>query len=183
MTAAGWCASGWGSSLNWGSSRSARCRRRACRPGPPPISASHFRRRAVFELVETRFAGAAADRPDLKLADLQITAGLVPGSGDEAWDGRDFGPLSAQFRADADTVLDGETEAPGGSALANPDLLLRHLGRLRGGLQPGQTMIAGAVCRLPWFEPGTDLPAEIAELGQVAVSLVQAPASAIRKAV
>ncbi|PTW44540.1 hydratase [Rhodovulum kholense] len=140
-------------------------------PGLPPDPAAHFRPRAVFELVETRLAGAAADRPDLKFADLQITAGLVSGSGPEAWDGRDFGRLSARFRAGAHTVLEGETEVPGGSALANLDLLLRHLGRHCGGLQPGQTVITGSVCGLPWFEPGTELSAEIAGLGRVAVSL------------
>lgn len=140
----------------------------------PARPADHFRPCAVLELVETRLAGAAADLPEMKFADLQINAGLVVGTRIDAWDGSDFGTRRARLGTGSETVLDGPATVPGGSALANLELLLANLGDHCGGLQVGQTVITGSLCGLPWFTPDADVTGWIEGLGEVSVRLRQA---------
>lgn len=143
-------------------------------PGLPARPERHFRPCAVLELVETRLSGAAAERPDLKFADFQINAGLAVGDRRRDWDGTDFGTLRARLVSDTETVLDGEASVPGGSALANLDLLLVSLGDHCGGLQVGQIVITGSLCGLPWFTPDADVSGWIEGLGEVSVRVRQA---------
>ncbi len=138
---------------------------------PEPV-AEYFVPRPVIELVDTRLEGEGADTPLLKLADMQINAGLVAGAPLTDWDGRDFGAVEARMTAGETVVLDGAATVPGGSALANLALLCEVLGDHCGGLQPGQVVITGSLCGLPYFPAGTEVSGEIAGLGTVAVSLV-----------
>ncbi|MCA0938619.1 hydratase [Salipiger pacificus] len=141
-------------------------------PGLPEPVAEYFVPRPVIELVDTRLEGAGADAPLLKLADMQINAGLVSGAALEGWDGSDFGTVEARLVAGEAVVLDGVASVPGGSALANLRLLCEVLGDHCGGLQPGQVVITGSLCGLPYFPAGTEVSGEIAGLGTVAVSLI-----------
>lgn len=141
-------------------------------PGLPEPVAEYFKPRPVIELVDTRLEGEGADTPLLKLADMQINAGLVSGTALESWDGSDFGAVEARLVAGGTMVLDGAARVPGGSALANLRLLCEVLGDHCGGLQPGQVVITGSLCGLPYFPAGTEVSGAIAGLGTVAVSLV-----------
>jgi 2-keto-4-pentenoate hydratase len=139
--------------------------------GLPPNPQDYFRPLVALELVEPRLTGAAADDPLFKFADFQINSGLVIGDGPPNWDGSDFGTVSARLTAGETTILDGPATIPGGSALSNLDVLLRHLGDHCGGLQVGQIVITGSICGLPWFTSGTDVCGWIDGLGDVAISL------------
>ncbi len=139
--------------------------------GLPDEPQRYLRPRTVLELVDTRLAGRAAENPSLKFADLQMNAGIVIGEGPTDWDGADFGEVPARLTADDSYVLDGPATVPGGSALANLDLLLRHLGDHCGGVRPGQIVITGSLCGLPWFGPGTRIEGWIEGLGDVSVNL------------
>ena len=134
----------------------------------------HFRPRVVLELVETRLSGDLADRPDLKFADFQINAGMVVGGAPPEWDGSDFGTVRARLVGGGGTVVDGEARVPGGSALANLELLLTNIGDHCGGLRVGQTVITGSLCGLPQFGPGSDVSGWIEGLGAVAVRVRRA---------
>lgn len=140
--------------------------------GLPAQLAEYFAPRPVIELVDTRLAGAGAEMPLLKLADMQINAGMVAGARLEGWDGTDFGTVEARLAAGETSVLSGSATVPGGSALANLALLCEVLGEHCGGLQPGQVVITGSLCGLPYFPAGTEVSGEITGLGPVAVSLV-----------
>ncbi len=140
----------------------------------PARPEKYFRPCVVLELVETRLSGEAAERPDLKFADFQINAGLVVGDKLEDWDGSDFGTLPARLHSQSESVLDGEGRVPGGSALANLDLLLINLGDHCGGLQVGQIVITGSLCGLPWFTPGADVSGWVEGLGAVSVKVEHA---------
>lgn len=138
---------------------------------------AHFRPCVVLELVRSRLAGPMAEDPMHKMADLQMNAGLVigsglPQSGPGAWDGADFGMIEARLMAGAETVVDGAVSVPGGSALAQLAALVAHVDGHCGGLQPGHVVLTGSVCGLPYFPAGTQMRGEIAGLGSVAVDLV-----------
>ncbi|MBF9058570.1 hydratase [Rhodobacterales bacterium HKCCSP123] len=141
------------------------------RGGLPARPERHVRPCVVLELVDPRLKGAEAERPDLKLADFQINAGLVVGARLEDWDGSDFRLLRAHLRSADRVVMDGPVTVPGGSALASLELLLVSLGDHCGGLQVGQTVITGSVCGLPWFTPDADITGRIGGLGDVSVRL------------
>ncbi|WP_353475151.1 hydratase [Salipiger sp. H15] len=138
---------------------------------PEPV-AEYFVPRPVIELVDTRLEGESAEMPLLKLADMQVNAGLVASAPLADWDGSDFGAVEAKLVAGEDVVLDGPATVPGGSALANLALLCEVLGDHCGGLQPGQVVITGSLCGLPYFPAGTQVSGTIAGLGTVSVSLV-----------
>ncbi|SDJ23561.1 hydratase [Aliiruegeria lutimaris] len=125
-----------------------------------------FRPRIVLELVDTRLAGGADD-PMMKLADMQINAGLILGAGPEDWDGTDFGAVSASLRCGDRQVVDGEATVPGGSALANLALFCAHVGDHCGGFRKGQTIITGSLSGLEYFPGGTHVAGLIEGFGEI----------------
>lgn len=127
---------------------------------------------AVLELVDTRLEGPNAESDLMKLADMQINAGLVVGSGPERWDGSDFGQVEAALEYGDTVLLNGRANVPGGSALANLDLLLDHLGTHCGGLRRGQILITGSVSGVDYFPAGRNVRGSIAGLGWVGCRLV-----------
>ena len=132
----------------------------------------YFQPCVALELVEPRLAGDAAADPMMKFADLQINAGLVTGRDLADWEGSDFGTVNATLTAGDTVVIDGAAKVPGGSALGNLGTLITHLGSHCGGLQPGQVVITGSLCGLPWFGPGTTVTGQIEGLGEACVNLV-----------
>lgn len=138
----------------------------------------YLRPRVVFELVDTRLSSECADDPGLKFADFQVNAGIVIGDGPQDWDGTDFGDVRARLLNGTKPVFDGKTTVPGGSALANFNLLITHLGNHCGGLQVGQIVITGSICGLPMFEAGSNLSGWVEGLGDVSVSLTSTPEQA-----
>ncbi|SDW94738.1 hypothetical protein [Roseicitreum antarcticum] len=137
----------------------------------PEDPAAYFRPRVALEMVDTRLGGALADDPVMKFTDFQNTAGLIPGSGLDAWDGSDFGTVQALMTANGETAAEGALTVPGGSALANLRLLVGALGTHCGGLRKGHIVLTGSVCGLPYFGPGTVIEARIDGLGTVGCTL------------
>lgn len=139
--------------------------------GFPQDPTAYFRPRVALELVDTRLGGALADDPLMKFTDFQNTAGLVPGSGPDTWDGRDFGTVQALMTANGEPAAEGALKVPGGSALTNLRLLVEALGTHCGGLQKGHIVLTGSICGLPYFGPGTVIDARIDGLGEVSCTL------------
>lgn len=140
-------------------------------PRLPEDLAAHFRPIVALELVDTRLDGPLAQDPRFKFADLQINAGLVKGEALDDWDGTDFDTVRARLTANGEAVLDGVSTVPGGSALANLEMLIANVGDHCGGLKPGQVVITGSICGLPYFEAGTTIEGWIEGLGDVSVIL------------
>ncbi len=125
-----------------------------------------FRPRIVLELVDTRLSGAA-ESPMLKLADMQINAGVVIGPAMEGWDGRDFGQVGVALRCGTKQVVNGRATVPGGSALANLALLCGHVGAHCGGLRKGQIILTGSLSGLEYFPADTEVHGKIDALGEI----------------
>ncbi|KMK68458.1 hydratase [Puniceibacterium sp. IMCC21224] len=144
----------------------------------PPVSGmakhpqTHFRPRIVIELVDTRLDVASAQDPFMKLADMQINAGLILGPALMDWDGRDIGPVDARLQVGDTLVQDGSTHVPGGTALSNLWLLCDNIGDHCGGLAQGQTVITGSLTGLHYFAAGQGVRGQIAGFGDISCDLV-----------
>lgn len=136
----------------------------------PARPQDYLRPFAVFELVDSRLDTRHLSA-NAKFCDFQMNAGLVVGTGLQSWDGSDFNSVTAYLRAGAETVLDDVVSVPGGSALANLDMLLGHLGAHCGGTQVGQVLITGAISGLLYFPAGLSVQGKIAGVGHVSVTL------------
>lgn len=128
--------------------------------------ATFFLPRIVLELVDTRLDGAE-DAPMMKLADMQINDGLIVGPRLMAWDGSDFGEVTASLRCGETQVIDGVGTVPGGSAIANLALFLAHIEDHCGGLTKGQIVITGSISGLAYFPGGTDIKGRVEGFGAV----------------
>lgn len=126
---------------------------------------------AVIEIVAPRVTGPLADQPLVKLADFQINAGLVIGTGVPAWNGTGIGPVNAQMRLGDQVLLDGPTQVPGGDAfdtlLGVVDLARTHFD----GLQPGHVIITGSLHPLTYVPAGTLVKGRIDGVGTVSVQI------------
>lgn len=131
----------------------------------------HFCPRIVLELVDTRLEGGENDSM-LKLADMQINAGLVVGPPLLDWDGEDFCTVNAELTCGAQQVINGPVTVPGGSALTLLAHFLRHVGGHCGGLQKGQIVITGSLSGLRFFPAGTTISGSIAGFGEVSCRFV-----------
>jgi len=148
---------------------------------PPPPDAPDFARRLrdrvsvapAIEVVDARVAGGAGADPLLKLADLQIDAGLVAGPAR---------PLSAAPALDAATLrweiggavaAEGRLPTPGGDAFATFCAFARLVGAHCGGLKAGQVVTTGSLTGLLWAPPGATARGEIAGLGAVSVTFTE----------
>lgn len=141
-------------------------------PALPDRPQDYLRPCVILELVDTRFSAPDLS-PDAKFCDFQLNGGLVVGQGNSAWDGHDFGVIDATLTVGAQSVLDGETTVPGGSALENLSALLAHLGDHCGGVRQGQILITGSVNGLPYFHESGMVHGRIAGLGVVSVNLTR----------
>ncbi|TDE36196.1 hydratase [Antarcticimicrobium sediminis] len=139
-------------------------------PGDAPLH-QLFRPRLVMELVDTRFGGDDLE-PLQKTADMILNDGLVLGPVLQGWDGHDFDTVQARMTGAGRVLLDGSATVPGGSALANLRMCLDHLGDHCGGLQPGQHVITGSLCGLPWFPVGSTVEATVEGFGAIRAVLV-----------
>lgn len=125
----------------------------------------------VIELVDTRVKGPLADDQLVKLMDNQINAGLIVGAAATDWAGSDFGEVTARMQAGDDTVLDGQTSVPGGSALETFASFARQIGSHCGGLKRGQIVITGSLHPLVYYPKGTLVEGWIDGIGSVSVKL------------
>jgi 2-keto-4-pentenoate hydratase len=139
----------------------------------------HFRPRVVLELVDTRLIGAEGD-PMMKLADMQINAGLVIGPALDGWDGSDFSTVTAALRCGAEGVIGGPVDIPGGSALAALGLFIDHLGDHCGGLRAGHIVITGSVSPLAYYPGKTAVSAKIEGIGAIDCRLKRAETHRLR---
>lgn len=126
-----------------------------------------FRPLLVLELVDTRVTGDGANAPLMKLADMQINAGLVTGPALDGWDGTDFGTVRGALRCGGTQVVEGALTVPGGSAVSNLALFCDNIGDHCGGLQKGQIVITGSLSGLAYFPSGTDVHGEVEGFGSI----------------
>ena len=126
---------------------------------------------AVIELVDTRLEGPAATDPLAKLADAQITAGLVIGPVLTGWDGLTLSTIDTRMRAGDAVLLDGPADVPGGDARETLRGLAAMIGQHCGGLQPGQIVITGSLHPLTYVAPGTLVEGWIEGCGTVSVEI------------
>ena len=122
---------------------------------------------AVIEVVGSRLVQADAADPLLKLADLQLNAGLVIGQPLRTWTGLRTDQGDVRWEIDGQIMAQGPAETPGGAAFATFCAFAQSVGTHCGGLKKGQVVATGSLTGLRWAPPGARVRGEIAGLGRV----------------
>jgi len=143
---------------------------------PPPPDAPDFARlmrdrvsvAPAIEVVDARVAGGADADPLLKLADLQINAGLATGPARRDWGALDA--ATVRLKIGGAMAVEGRRPTPGGDAFATFCAFARLVGAHCGGLRVGQWVTTGSLTGLLWAPPGATAHGEIAGLGAVSVT-------------
>ena len=145
---------------------------------PPPLGAPDFeemlRQRVslvpVIEVVDSRLVEADAAPMLLRLADLQLNAGLVIGAPLADWSGLrlDLGEVCWEF--DDRIVAEGEAATPGGDAFGTLCAFAEAVGTHCGGLRKGHVVTTGSLTGLLWAPPAARVRGEIGGLGTVEVA-------------
>ena len=127
----------------------------------------------VIEMVRTRLEGPAAADPLARLADFQISDGIIEGAVASDWEGRDFDDLTGELSLDGERLEGPGLAVPGGSAWTTLLTFLRHPGSHCGGFRPGQVLITGTTHPMHHLRRGGLVDARIDGLGSLAASLRQ----------
>ena len=124
----------------------------------------------AIEVVDTRLAEWQKAGDWWRLADNQITAGLVIGSGRTDW--QDLDPL----QQNVELLFDGVTEVSrkGTHPIGDPRPLLpwvaNHCTGRSGGLKAGDVIITGSWTGLIFIKPGLEVTARFPGVGEAVVS-------------
>ncbi len=134
----------------------------------PDVTAYFDQVLVTIELCDARMRNHAAVSSLWKLADSQVNAGLVVGSGCALSPLTDFSRLRCELHVDGAPIV----PAPAGHPLGDPRVLLpwwlRHAAR-RGGLRAGDVVTTGSWCGLVPVSSGTTVDARFDGIGAASV--------------
>jgi 2-keto-4-pentenoate hydratase len=124
---------------------------------------------ATIEVCDARLANYRDAAPLWKLADSQVNAGLVAGSGRPYDEVDEYGAIRCEVQVDGRTVFDGT----GTHALGDPRVLLRwwlqHVAR-RGRLLAGDLVTTGTWCGMIGTPAGATIVARMHGVGDARVA-------------
>lgn len=123
----------------------------------------------ALEIVETRLAGAGAQNPLWKLADLQANGALVTGK-PVPWRGQDLGRTRLVVGSSGQDIFD-EVPHPFGEPFDLFCWTVNHVSRQRGGLKRGQVIITGSYCGIVDVSSPQRFVAAFADYGSVSVQV------------
>lgn len=126
----------------------------------------------TIELCDTRLANWKEATPLWKLADFQLNAALITGSGTGDWRAIDFSKQHAELWVDDKKVADVTGTHPLGDPLQLLPWLARHCAGRNGGLRAGDIITTGAWAGMFFASPGTYLVAKFPGIGEAGVGLL-----------
>ena len=136
--------------------------------------ASVFDRMLVtIEVCDSRIADPGGAGAWLKLADYQVNAALVLGSGRDDWAGYDLSTQRCLVTCDGAVVFDRRS----GHSLGDPRCLLPWLlahASTRGGLRAGDVVTTGTWCGMVPVRPGAAIEVSFDDIGAAQVSFAMA---------
>jgi 2-keto-4-pentenoate hydratase len=124
----------------------------------------------VMEVVDTRLAGWKQLDPLWPLADNGMNKALVVGPAFDGWRGLDYDRQPVKLVVNGTTVVDRAGGNTGGSPLRLLTWLAGHVVTSRRGLRAGQIVTTGSWVGLRFVEPGAEVEASFAGLGETRVS-------------
>ncbi|MBO1074104.1 2-keto-4-pentenoate hydratase [Roseomonas marmotae] len=124
----------------------------------------------AVELLSSRFRDRRAAAPLSLLADSQSNAAVVLGAGLAEWEGLDLREVAMHLRLDREQVAAVNGGAGIEDVLAALAWLANHAAARTGGLRKGEVVITGARIG-PWSRgDATEVEADVAGLGTVAIT-------------
>jgi 2-keto-4-pentenoate hydratase len=127
----------------------------------------------TIELCDTRLVDGKQAAPLWKLADCQLNAALIPGSGTRDWRAIDFSGQRAELRIDAQPVAEVVGAHPLGNPLALLPWLAKHCASRTGGLRAGDVITTGAWTGMHIVTTGTEVVARFPGIGEARVTLLR----------
>lgn len=125
----------------------------------------------VIELCDSRLADWRSVEPLWKLADFQMNAALVLGTGVRDWRNIDFSAQPVELWVDAVRTI----SIRGSHPFENPFRLLpwaaAHVARRSGGLRAGDVVTTGSWTGMEFVPPGAEVTARFAGIGEACVRL------------
>jgi len=125
----------------------------------------------AIELCDARLSNWKSASALWKLADFQMNAGLVLGSGTREWPKLDFSKQKAELWVDGQR----KAEAVGVHPYGNPVRLMpwaaAHCARRVAGLRAGDVVTTGSWTGMQFVEPGCEVVARFAGIGEARVRL------------
>jgi len=124
----------------------------------------------VIEVVDTRLKPWKTCAELWKLADNQINAALIVGSGTQDWRTLDPAKLAGELIVDGEVLVRGQ----GAHSVGDPMLLVHwtanHLTGRSGGLKKGDLVTTGTWTGMVFVEPGAEVVGRFEGLGEARVS-------------
>jgi 2-keto-4-pentenoate hydratase len=124
----------------------------------------------VMEVVDTRLADWKALDPLWPLTDNGMNKALVVGSAFDGWRGLDYDRQPVELVVDGKALVAGNGGNTGGSPLRLLCWLAGHVVTMRGGLRAGQIVTTGSWVGLRFVDPGAEVAARFAGLGETRVT-------------
>jgi 2-keto-4-pentenoate hydratase len=125
----------------------------------------------TIELCDTRLVNGKDAAPLWKLADFQLNAALIPGSGTRNWRAIDFSRQNAELWINGKRVAAVVGAHPLGNPLQLLPWLARHCAPRTGGLRAGDVITTGAWTGMHVISAGTDMVARFPGIGEASVEL------------
>jgi 2-keto-4-pentenoate hydratase len=124
----------------------------------------------VIEVVDTRLKPWKTCAELWKLADNQINAALIVGSGTRDWQALDLAKLAGELIVDGEVRVRGQ----GAHSVGDPMLLVHwtanHLTGRTGGLRKGDRVTTGTWTGMVFVQPGAEVVGRFEGLGEARVS-------------
>jgi 2-keto-4-pentenoate hydratase len=124
----------------------------------------------VMEVVDTRLARWKELDPLWPLADNGMNKALVVGPAFDGWRGLDYDRQPVKLAVNGRALVERAGGNTGGSPLRLLAWLAGHVVTRRGGLRAGQIVTTGSWVGLQFAEPGAEVAATFAGLGETSVS-------------
>lgn len=135
------------------------------------IAAAIVEALVTIELCDTRLANWKQASALWRLADFQLNAALVAGSGTQAWRTIDFSQARAELWIDGVLSLEATGVHPYGNPVRLLPWLAAHNAGRCGGLVAGNVITTGTWTGMKFVAPGAEVLARFAGIGEARVTI------------
>ena len=125
----------------------------------------------TIELCDTRLANWKSASALWRLADFQLNAALIAGSGTQNWRGIDFTQQRAELWIDGKLAMDATGVHPYGNPIRLLPWLAAHNRGRCGGLRAGNIITTGTWTGMRFVPPGSEIVARFPGIGEAKLSI------------
>jgi 2-keto-4-pentenoate hydratase len=137
------------------------------------IAAAATEALVTIELCDTRLSNWKDTSALWRLADFQLNAALVTGSGRRDWQAIDFTRQRAELWIDGTLAMEATGVHPYGNPIRLLPWLAAHCAARCGGLRAGDIVTTGTWTGMQFVQPGAEVVTQFPGIGEASVTLVK----------